>query len=832
MKDDILFVSFEPQEPENERLSAFLDTVFEATAVDYTSEGKLRYSVYAPSTFDIKTLEDEAKKQNITLPPYQVQTIKNKNWLAETAVRFAPIETGDFIIYDITDTPIKNSKKIALQIDGSVAFGSTHETTHLCLEALSDLVASGLTPRSILDIGTGSGILAIAGAKIWAKSLQSALGVDIDAASVCLAKQNAKLNGVNQTINLFKGNGYRPKIIARHTPFDVIFANILARPLMSMAQQSAQHIAPNGLMILSGFTYDQTDWVLSAYQKAGFKLIKTYQKRKWCAALIQKTQTLNDLQTNLKETEACFMTRDNMFLGEDVLDTENKILEISGFTGSNGSMLIGRHRAWLFVDGRYSLQARMEVKKGIEVVDSANFIKDAAQIFKSAGFETLIVNPWSLSVQDAQYFIGQDICLVSQPSAPRSSFFAQPNVFTHDLRFAGLSSKQKCQMAAQNFALGADALLLTSPEDISWLANLRASDLPYTPVVRRFGLLKSDATLKIYPFSQIEKLKKDMAKCTHVMADFSKTPLALAVECQNLRDVRPNIVSLFKLQKNDVELKGFVNAHIRDGAALVKFLCWLETHYHNLSELEVVKALHDFRIREKHYVSESFATIAAVKQNAAIVHYEPTPKTNKKMAQNTLLLLDSGAQYFDGTTDVTRTVAFGHITDDVKTSFTQVLKAHIALANHIFDIKTPAYELDKICRDTLLKYGKDYAHGTGHSVGHFSNVHESPFAINAHNTTPVLPHYITSIEPGYYVKGAYGIRIENLVYTEYTPDGKHLCFKPLTLCPIDRNLIKQDMLTEAEKMWLNTYHREVFEALAPRLNKVQKAWLAFKCQKI
>ena len=834
MKDDIsdvFAITFEAQKAYKQEVIDFFDSYFEAGALNYLENNEEQYVAYAPD-FDENHFLFSAREKNILLPKYQIELFKNKDWLKECAVRFAPFEVGDFCVYDATDDKQPLTTKTALGIYAVTAFGSTHPTTHLCLEAISTLFCQGFEPKNILDIGTGSGILAIAGAKKWQAVKPHILGVDIDETSVNVAGQNVFDNNVSDLIDVALSDGLKAKIVQKNAPFDLVFANILARPLIEMAQSMSKNMLQRGYAILSGFKKDQIDWVLSAYLKADFKLIRLYQNQDWCAAVLQKKENILDIQSRLNDDEAMLITRENMFLGEDIKDAENKILELSGFSGSAGLMLIGKLFAYLFVDGRYSIQARMEAKKGIVVIDSSDFIKDAVNIFKSSGLKKMLVNPWSVSFKVADFIKAQNIFIKADKNVPMSSFLQGEHMFKHPLRFAGQTRQNKCLMVAAALPSNADALLITSPQELSWLSNMRAKDLPYSPVMRAFGLLKKDGRLKIYPFEQIKKLISDIKKCVLVMTDIAKMPFAFALECGNIENITQNHLALLKLKKNDTELKGFIRAHIKDGVALVKFLFELEKNYEGLSELDIVQKLHDLRARQKDYFSESFATIAAVNANAAIVHYEPTMKTNKKVGKNALLLIDSGAEYFDGTTDVTRTIAFGRIKDDVKTAFTEVLKAHIALASYVFDEKTPAFELDKVCRNVLLSMGKDYAHGTGHSVGHFSNVHEPPFAINKINQTPVLAHYVTSIEPGYYLKHRFGIRIENLYYTEYVKGAKKLCFKPLTLCPIEPNLIKSEMLTETEKTWLNDYHQLVFETLSKHLNRAQKAWLAKKCQKI
>ena len=835
MKDNIsscITVTFEPINVLPQNIAEFLDSYFEVSALNFTDDNKDQYVGYAPLSFDEEDLLKAAKKAGISLPSYKIDVLKNKNWLTENVIKFAPQKVADFCVYGIHEKKAPKTKKIPIQVYAATAFGSTHPTTHMCLTALSDLSHSSFRPKNIIDVGTGSGVLSIAAAKKWSKLKPHILGVDIDIESVNVAAQNAYDNNIQDLMDVSYSNGFKAKAVKKNAPYDLVFANILARPLILMAKDMAKSLKPQGYAVLSGFTDAQTDWVLGAFQKVGFKLTKLYKNEHWRAALIQKKQNLMQIQSDLKRGESILIKRDNMFLGEDILFNENIISELSGFTGSAGMMLVAKDKAFLLVDGRYSIQARKETSKNIEVIDTQNFYTDLLRLIKENNFQKLLFNPWVVSKLETKLFENHGINLIPSFDVPMSGLTPPQKVFKHPQKFAGLSSKEKCTAVVKAFPKGFDALLITSAAELSWLSNLRAFDLPDTPVLRAYGLLKKDGSLKVYSFEKISTLIKDLKKCAKIIYNAAQTPLALFKEASNLEDINFTALSNLKLQKNPVELKGFINAHIKDGVALVKFFCWLEKNYQGLSELDVVQKLHEFRTCGKYYFSESFGTIAAIGSNAAIVHYQPSSKTNKKFSKSALLLLDSGAQYFDGTTDITRTVGFGHIKNEIKKDFTLVLKAHIALASHIFKKGTPANELDAVCRNVLLQQGKDFKHGTGHSVGHFSNVHEPPFSINQHNTTPVLESYITSIEPGYYLENAYGIRIENLVYTK--PDQKkgYLCFEPLTLCPIDLNLIKPELLTESEKSWLNQYHQRVFETLHPLLNKQERVWLENKCRLI
>ena len=285
-----------------------------------------------------------------------------------------------------------------------------------------------------------------------------------------------------------------------------------------------------------------------------------------------------------------------------------------------------------------------------------------------------------------------------------------------------------------------------------------------------------------------------------------------------------------KATKNQTELTGIRQAHLRDGVAVTKFLCWLDKNWQGKTELDIVERLHQFRAKGELFFSESFTTIAAGGANGAIVHYHPTTKTNAPLSKDSLLLLDSGAQYLDGTTDVTRTIALGNPNQQMAEDFTLVLKSHIALNTAHFPLGTTGHELDAIARAPLWISGQDYNHGTGHGVGCFLNVHEGPQRISHKgNDYPLQAQMITSIEPGIYKEGQYGIRIENLVEIVPAATAGYLQFANLTLIPIDKRLINKYLLSEDEINWLNDYHQRVEQALSPHLSPAEKQWLQEAC---
>lgn len=556
---------------------------------------------------------------------------------------------------------------------------------------------------------------------------------------------------------------------------------------------------------------------------------------------------LKDIWQKLKdeEFEAYIVTRGNKFIGEDILDEENKILELTGFSGSAATLLITRKACYLFVDGRYQIQARKETNPAeVTVIDTTgSTLESVMEICEREKISRLTYNPWCLSIHDIRQLQSRKICLLGRTDfLPQDVSPQATECFRHE--YSGKSAEDKCKEVASLLPESVDAFLICAADQVSWLANLRSKTLPETPILRAYALLDRNGKLCIFadnctnpeirPFSALfETLEKYKGKT--IAADFNITPqiiLSSLPEEVKLVSLKANPLTQIKSAKNEVELAGFKKAHIRDGIAVTKFLCWLDANFQKLTELDVVKKLNDFRAQQPLFVSESFATIAAAGANAAIVHYQPSAATNTALAGQPVLLLDSGGQYLDGTTDVTRTVALCQPSEEIKESFTQVLKAHIALAMAKFPDGTSGCALDTISRSIMWRFAKDYNHGTGHSVGHFSNVHEAPFGISPRNRTPIHQNYITSNEPGYYKEGCYGIRIENLVYCRTTDTAGFLGFENLTLIPIDKRLINPYLLDNGERVWLNNYHRQVWGCLAPHMDTEEKKWLETACSPI
>ncbi|WP_240002560.1 aminopeptidase P family protein [Oleisolibacter albus] len=556
--------------------------------------------------------------------------------------------------------------------------------------------------------------------------------------------------------------------------------------------------------------------------------------------------------------------------GEYVPLRANRMAYLSGFTGSAGAIVVLRKKAAIFVDGRYTLQVQQEVDAGL--FEYRNLIEefhgDWAAEHMLAG-QKLGFDPWlhtvgwvermrnSLAKAGAELIAVEgnpvDAIWTDQPPAPLGLVVPQPDAFT------GKSSADKrAELGAELARSRTAAAVLTQPDSIAWLLNIRGADVPCTPLPLSFAILHDSGALdwfvdrrKLAPGLERHlgnqvvlrapdelpgaldalgaakaKVRVDPATATVWVSDRLHEAGATLE-----RETDPCVMP--KAAKNAVELEGSRAAHRRDGAALVRFLSWFdrEAPAGGLDELTVVDRLLACRQQVQHFRGPSFETIAGSGPNGAIVHYRANEKSNRPVERDSLFLLDSGGQYLDGTTDITRTMAVGTPTAEMKRHFTLVLKGHIALATAVFPAGTTGSQLDLLARQFLWQAGLDYDHGTGHGVGSFLSVHEGPQRIaKIPNTVALQAGMILSNEPGYYKTGAYGIRVENLVVVQSATDipgaeRPMLRFETITLCPIDRRLVDTGLLTTAERDWLNSYHARVREALAPLLEAEERDWL-------
>lgn len=539
---------------------------------------------------------------------------------------------------------------------------------------------------------------------------------------------------------------------------------------------------------------------------------------------------------------------------------------ISGFTGSAGTVVITLDKAGLWTDSRYFLQAEEQLEgTGIILFKErvpgtptiANWLGQVLQPNEKVG-----IDGWVNTVSEAENLILElkkyHLSLITiedpfislwqnRPSLPSEPIFILPETYS------GRSCKEKLDLINNELQKShANALLLSSLDEIAWTLNLRGKDVHCNPVFVSYLLITPQAnTLYIYPekinqevmaylehqqiqtkpYTAIEQDLKDIQGMQFLLPPTTNFTLYQTIATQNdiIRQTSP--VTFLKAIKNETEIAGFHKAMKRDGVAMVRFLKWLKETVRTSQETEmsIDQKLYELRAEQDGFQGISFDTIAGYQEHGAIVHYEATPETSSQLKAEGLLLLDSGAQYLDGTTDITRTISLGPVTEEQKKDYTLVLKGFIALSTAEFPHGTCGTQLDILARQYMWKDGINYGHGTGHGVGHFLNVHEGPHQIRMNYVpAPLLPGMTITNEPGIYKAGKYGIRTENtmlVVPSRETEFGVFYKFEPLTLCPIDQEAILPEMLTTEEKAWLNQYHKNVYEALSPMLSETEKQWL-------
>ncbi len=545
---------------------------------------------------------------------------------------------------------------------------------------------------------------------------------------------------------------------------------------------------------------------------------------------------------------------------------------ISGFTGSAGTVVVTAQEAGLWTDSRYFLQAARQIEgTGItlfkEMLPETPSIPTLLSSQLKEG-DTVGIDGKMFSASEVQHLqrelekSGIRVKSIADPMqllwSDRPAMPLAP-AFVYDTRYAGRSFTEKLSTVRKEMGkAGAEALLLSALDEIAWLLNIRGNDVHCNPVVVSYLLI---GEYEVHYFIQPQKVTSELASyfnangisvhayeeiedylnnfnAKSILVNPAKTNYAIhsAIHpgCRIISGASP--VTLLKAIRNEQEITGIHAAMQRDGVALVKFLKWLEEAVPTgrETEISVDRKLHAFRAAQPLYMGESFDTIAGYKEHGAIVHYEATPETDVTLNPEGFLLLDSGAQYLDGTTDITRTIALGNLTEEEKTDYTLILKGHIALAMAVFPEGTRGAQLDALARMPIWKQHMNYLHGTGHGVGHFLNVHEGPQSIRMNeNPVALQPGMVTSNEPGVYKAGSHGIRTENLLLTVPAGEGmfgNYLKFETITLCPICQKGIIKELLATEEIEWLNEYHRTVYEKLAPDLNNEEREWLKEACK--
>jgi Xaa-Pro aminopeptidase len=559
--------------------------------------------------------------------------------------------------------------------------------------------------------------------------------------------------------------------------------------------------------------------------------------------------------------------RADRYQNEYVPPCAERLAWLTGFTGSAGVAIVLADRAAVFVDGRYLVQVRDEVDTKAFSVEHlvehppVQWIEE--NLPKGAG---LGYSPWLHTVDGAERLAkacaaagGElvavddnpvDACWNDRPQPPLGA------VVLHDLRFAGETASAKLGRLRATLA-NADALVVSDPHAVSWLFNIRGSDIPHTPVALAFAVVPKEGRPAIYIDGR--KLGNDVRHALEELAEV-REPFQferdLAALGEGKRSVRLDPASCpeaiarliernggivvrgsdpvvpMKAVKNAAEIAGARAAQLRDGVAVTRFLCWFdrEASHGRLTEIGAVEALESFRRDTGALKDVSFPTIAGAGPDGAIVHYRVTRKSNRRIAPDQLFLVDSGGQYEDGTTDITRTIAVGKPAVDMRKAFTLVLKGHIAIARAVFPDGTSGAQLDTLARQFLWREGLDFDHGTGHGVGSYLSVHEGPARIAKLGTAPLRRGMILSNEPGYYRAGAYGIRIENLVLVTEAKAAASAekplnAFETLTLAPIDARLVDVPLMTADEIAWFDAYHARVRDAIAPLLDAQTREWL-------
>ena len=556
-----------------------------------------------------------------------------------------------------------------------------------------------------------------------------------------------------------------------------------------------------------------------------------------------------------KKYDALLVPREDMFSGEEVPKSEERLKYITNFTGSAGFAIIVSNenlKSAIFSDGRYQLQLKKQVDtKFFDVFNGGineigNFLKDNEKYLKiiafdprlltSIKYETLskILKSTPLILKATEKNLIDEIWK-KRPTETQKSIFQLPIKRTGE-NF--LSKINRLKKVITN--IGGDYYVLFNPAGLSWLLNIRCRDLEYTPVSRSFCIISSEGEVFIFSDnSTFEIITKNHSKI-HLLQineltsflkklknkNFLIDPVFLPLQIKYLiLNMRLNIQTIscpieeFKSVKNSNELNGFKVSHLKDGLAFLKLFFWLEKNLssQHLTEITISKKLYEFRSLEETFICESFATISAFKDNGAIIHYKADKSSDKKIDKDGLYLIDSGAHYSEGTTDTTRTIKIGKVSEEMINNYTLVLKGHIAIATAIFPKNSKGREIDTLARKALWSEGKDYAHGTGHGVGCLLSVHEGPISISKHSKYDIKQGMVISNEPGYYKNGEYGIRIENLevVSKKYLKNSENfLYFENLTRVPFELELINKEILTIDEINWINLYHEKVYRELA------------------
>ncbi len=607
-------------------------------------------------------------------------------------------------------------------------------------------------------------------------------------------------------------------------------------------------------------------------------MYQTYSRQSEAGAASKRVKKLRNMLNKLS-LDGILVPHGDEFQNEYLPACNKRLLWLTGFAGSAGLAIVLETKAVIFIDGRYTLQVTNEVDMDLFEALQVPQNKPSDWLVKNTpakariGFDPRLMplktiealrkevarkNPYCLFVPVQENLV--DLIWQDRPPMP------QTPVTIHPLKYTGQKASQKIkERQAELLAQNLDAFVITDQSSIAWLFNIRGRDVPHTPLALSYAILhtkkKPELIIDLEKLSPKirERLRKDinlfdMDTLEKRIKMLTRGKLRIGIDPARTSSwfnellkqgdkteiiPRNDPCTKPKALKNKTECDGTRAAHIRDGVAVSRFLCWLEEHAPgDMDEIRAAQKLETFRRDTGKLKDISFETISGSGPNGAIVHYRVDEQSNRKFSKNSLYLVDSGGQYPDGTTDITRTIAIGKPSRDMRRHFTLVLKGHINIATARFPKGTRGVDLDGLARMALWKAGLDYDHGTGHGVGSYLGVHEGPQGISKLAMTPFEPGMIVSNEPGFYKTGRYGIRIENLVLVtqENTPKGGErpmLGFETLTMVPLDRSLIELDLLDQSEISWLNDYHRKVRRLISPHLETdKERKWLSRATKKL
>ncbi len=572
-------------------------------------------------------------------------------------------------------------------------------------------------------------------------------------------------------------------------------------------------------------------------------------------------EKISKLKNKLNEfnLDGYLIPKNDEFFSEYVPLHKDDLQYITNFSGSYGLALILKKSNFLFVDGRYTIQASIESGRNFKILPHPFFVKRNSLKLKNKriGFDPKLFNESFIKRFSNKFKIectAVNKNLVKLIKENKNYFYKKKNFYVLDDRITGENCLSKVKNLKKYFLTNKiDIMLVTSAENIAWLLNIRGHDSDYSPIPNCHLVI--DKKMRIYLFCDLKKVDSKFEKklnFIHILKinelenflqrikgqNFLIDNLTCSIFYKDIIEKHNNIsqkidpIYFLKSQKNKIELKNTKKIHEFDGAALTKFLFWIKNNYkkRKITELAAQEKLLKFRKKFKKFKYLSFPTISSTGPNGAIVHYNVSKRTNRVLEQGNIYLVDSGGQYHYGTTDVTRTISLDCKSEKIKEIFTRVLQGHLNLSNFKIKKNTSGSILDQVARKHLKSIKLDYPHGTGHGVGYFLNVHEGPQSISKSNKVKLKPGMILSNEPGYYKNGKFGIRIENLVYVKKNKKGME--FDNLTYAPIDKNLIIKKLLNQSEIFWLNSYHKKVYKTLKKYMDKKELNLLKKSCSNI